>query len=55
MGRYLLLWEADKSKIPLDPEERKMGWLGAIEMERQNMKERGTVDWGVLYRNNQRL
>ena len=37
MARYLLLWEADESKIPLDPEERKMGWLGAIEMEWQNI------------------
>ena len=48
MGRYLVMWEADESKIPLDPEERKMSWLGAIEMERQNMKERGTVDWGCF-------
>jgi hypothetical protein len=48
MGKYLVMWEADESKIPLDPEERKMSWLGAIEMERQNMKERGTVDWGCF-------
>ena len=48
MARYLLLWEADESKIPLDPEERKMAWLAAIEMERENMKTRGTVDWGCF-------
>ena len=48
MGKYLVMWEADESKIPLDPEERKQAWLGAIEMERQNIKEAGTVDWGCF-------
>ena len=48
MGRYLTIWEADDSKIPIDPEERKLGWLGAIEMEKQNMNDGLTKDWGVF-------
>jgi hypothetical protein len=46
MGRYLTLWEVDESKIPLDPQERKVGWLGAIEMTKQSMKEGLVKDWG---------
>ncbi|MEN8245680.1 MAG: hypothetical protein ABFS43_12360 [Thermodesulfobacteriota bacterium] len=48
MGRYLILWEADESKIPLDTEERRMAWLGAIEMERVNMNQGTTKDWGCF-------
>jgi hypothetical protein len=48
MGKYLTIWEADDSKIPVDPEERKLAWLGAIEMERMNMNDGVTKDWGVF-------
>jgi hypothetical protein len=48
MGRYLILWEADESKIPIDPEERKMGWLMATEMVKQDMKEGLVKDYGVF-------
>ena len=46
MGRYLLIWEVDESKIPINPEERKVGWLAAIEMTKQDMKAGLTKDWG---------
>ncbi len=26
MGKYLVLWEVDQTKIPLDPKERGEGW-----------------------------
>jgi hypothetical protein len=48
MGRYIVMWEADESKIPVDPEERKVGWLGAIEMTKQEIKDGLTKDWGVF-------
>jgi hypothetical protein len=48
MGRYLVMWEADESNIPVDPQERKAGWLGAIEMTKQEMKDGLTQDWGVF-------
>ncbi len=48
MGRYLILWEADESKIPINPEERKNGWLGAIEMVRQNMRDGTTKEYGCF-------
>jgi hypothetical protein len=48
MGRYLILWEADESKITLNREELKVGWLGAIEMTKQDLKSGLTKDWGVF-------
>lgn len=48
MGRYLLMWEADESRIPVNPEERKVGWLGALEMTNLEIKSGLTKDWGVF-------
>lgn len=48
MGRYLILWEADESKIPIDPAERKAGWLGALEMVKQEIKDGLTKDYGCF-------
>ena len=46
MGRYLVMWEADESKIPVNPEERKVGWLGAMEGVKQDIKDGLIKDWG---------
>ena len=48
MGRYLLLWEADETKIPLDPTVRRESWLVACEMVRQDFKSGLIKDWGVF-------
>ena len=26
MGKYMVLWEIDQSRIPVDPKERAEGW-----------------------------
>lgn len=31
MARYLLLWEIDQTKIPINPKERGTGWKGSDE------------------------
>ena len=46
MGKYLIIWEADESRIPEDPQERKAGWLAAVEMTRQDTKSGIVKDWG---------
>ena len=48
MGRYLVLWEADESKIPLDAKERQDGWLMATAMVREDMKAGLVKDYGVF-------
>jgi len=46
MGRYLVLWEADDAKIPLDPKVRRESWLAACEISRQDLESGLTKDWG---------
>jgi hypothetical protein len=46
MAKYLLLWELDKSKIPLDPKERAMGWTQLINMVKKDMENGQMIDWG---------
>ena len=48
MGRYIVLWEADETKIPLDPTVRRESWLVACEMVRQDFKSGLVKDWGVF-------
>jgi hypothetical protein len=48
MGRYLVLWEADEAKIPLDPKVRRESWLAGCEMVRQDFKSGLTKDWGYF-------
>jgi len=40
MGRYLVLWEVDQSKIPIDPKERATGWAFLMSMIRKD-REKG--------------
>jgi len=48
MGRYLLLWEADESKIPLDPKVRRESWLAGCEMVKKDIEKGLIKDWGVF-------
>jgi len=32
MGKYLLLWEMDQTRIPIDPKERGTGWKALMDM-----------------------
>jgi len=48
MGKYLYLWEIDRTKIPLDPKERGVGFSMLLEMVKQDMKKGITKDWGVF-------
>jgi hypothetical protein len=48
MGKYLYLWEIDRTKIPLDPKERGVGFSMLLEMVKQDIKKGITKDWGVF-------
>ena len=48
MGKFLLLWELDRTKIPVSPQERGVGWGALIDMVKQDI-EKGTLkDWGAF-------
>lgn len=48
MGKYLMFWEVDHSKIPIDPKERGEGWKLLMSMVRRDFEKGLTKDWGAF-------
>ena len=48
MGKYLLLWEIDRTKLPVSPKERGAGWNALLEMVKQDIKKGLIKDWGTF-------
>jgi len=48
MPRYLLKWEVDPNRAPIDMRERAVLFNGMLEMIKQQMKDGVTKDWGVF-------
>jgi hypothetical protein len=48
MGKYLYLWELDRTKIPVDTKERGIGLTMLLEMVKQDIKKGITKDWGAF-------
>lgn len=46
MAKYLLLWELDPTKVPVNPRERAAAWKPMMEMVKQEMEDGVTKDWG---------
>lgn len=46
MGRYLLLWDLDMSRVPVSPQERAAGWSMLTGMVKEDMKKGALKDWG---------
>ena len=48
MGRYLILWEVDSTRVPVDAKERGTAWLAMVEMVKADMKKGLSKDWGAF-------
>ena len=48
MGKYLLLWEMDQTRIPIDPKERGTGWKALMDMVKQDIEKGILQDWGAF-------
>jgi len=48
MGKYLVLWEIDTTRVPTDPKERGTAWLGMADMTKQDMTSGVVKDWGIF-------
>jgi len=48
MAKYLMLWSLDRSKLPISPQERAVGWRMLIDMVKQDLQEGRMKDWGVF-------
>jgi hypothetical protein len=47
MPRYLMTWELDQTKIPIDPKERAATWFPMIQMVKQDMQSGKLKEWGT--------
>ena len=48
MGKYLVLWEMDESKIPVDPKARGSAWQNLIDLVKQGLEGGIAKDWGAF-------
>ena len=48
MGKWLVLWELDESKIPVDPKERGSAWQMLMALVKQDLEEGTGKDWGAF-------
>ena len=48
MGKYLLLWELDRTKIPADLKERGVEFKMLMKVIKQDIKKGILKDWGVF-------
>jgi len=46
MGKYLMIWEVDQAKMPIDPKERGAGWSMLMAMVRQDHEKGLISSWG---------
>jgi hypothetical protein len=43
MGKYLVLWELDQSKVPISPQERGAGWSAFLDIIKEHLEENGNM------------
>jgi hypothetical protein len=48
MGKYLVTWEMDQSKVPVSPQERGAAWGAFMAMIKQDIKGGIIKDWGAF-------
>ena len=47
MPRYLMTWELDATKVPINPQDRAAAWLPMIQMVKQDMQSGLLKEWGT--------
>jgi len=48
MGKYLLLWELDRTKIPISPQERGAGFGALMNGVKEDIQKGLMKDWGAF-------
>jgi hypothetical protein len=48
MGKYLLLWQLDPARVPVNPKERASGWSGLMAMVKKDLEKGISKDWGAF-------
>jgi hypothetical protein len=48
MGKYLLLWEIDTTRLPVSRKERAVGWSALMNFVKDDIKQGKTLEWGAF-------
>lgn len=48
MGKYLLIWQLDPARIPVNPKERASGWSALMGMVKKDLEKGISKDWGAF-------
>jgi len=48
MGKYLILWEMDTSKVPISAQDRGTAWNPMVDMVKQDIEKGRIKDWGAF-------
>jgi len=48
MGKYLVRWEIDTSRLPVSRKERAAGWKALVNFVKEDIKDGLTLDWGAF-------
>lgn len=48
MGKYLLLWQLDVTRVPVDVNERSAAWLMMLEAVKKDLADGIHSDWGTF-------
>ncbi|MFQ5981554.1 MAG: hypothetical protein ACE5OZ_25705, partial [Candidatus Heimdallarchaeota archaeon] len=46
MGKYLILWEIDQTKVQISSQERGAGWEAFMEIVKEDIEKGIIKDWG---------
>jgi hypothetical protein len=46
MAKYLVLWECENARLPIDTKERSDGWQALMGMVKKDMQDGVMKDWG---------
>ncbi|MHA2283991.1 MAG: hypothetical protein ACXAC5_24400 [Promethearchaeota archaeon] len=47
MGKYLVLWEIDASRLPISRKERATGWKALLSFVKKDISDGLTKEWGA--------
>ena len=48
MGKYLITWQIDQTRVPLDPKQRGEGWGFLLSMVKKDIEKKLTIEWGAF-------
>lgn len=48
MAKYLITWQIDQTRVPLDPKQRGEGWGFLLSMVKQDIEKKLTIEWGAF-------